>query len=101
MLGELRAGDRVVIRTAHSMYEFWIEFSERAIGVLQGGRLAGPTRVRLTAESATSSDASVRPIRVGERARVSVLGPTGEPTRCFVTSRIVSLELDPSRRAVA
>ena len=101
LLGELRTGDRVVIRTTHSVYEMWMEYPDRAMGVLRGGHLPSPSRVRVASEYSTSSDASSRPLRVGDRARVVVVGPDGEPTRCFVTSRIVAMAIHPGHRAVA
>jgi hypothetical protein len=101
MFDALQAGDRLVMRTTHSVYEMWMEFPDRAMGVLRGGHLPSPSRVRITAESATSSDVMQRPLRVGERARVVVVGPNREPTRCFVTSRILSIAIDSSKRAAA
>jgi hypothetical protein len=91
VLGQLRQGDRVVLKTSNSTYEFWAEFPEQAIGVLRGGTIAAPTRVRLAAENASSLDASAEPLRVGERARVVLLGPLGAPVRGFVTSTIASI----------
>ena len=93
LLGSLQPGDRVVLRTSNSTYEFWAEYPDQAIGVMRGGSLISPTRVRLAAETAQSLDASTQPIRVGERARVVLLGPQGAPLRGFVSSTIASIHV--------
>lgn len=101
VVNELRPGDRVVVKTSNSMYEFWVEFPELAIGVIRGGTVRTPTRVRLSAENAGSLDASVEPLRVGEKARVVLLGPFGVAVRGFVTSTIASIAVDGRDRLVA
>ncbi len=100
-MSQLHACDHVEIRTSNSTYRFWVEFPDQAIGVLFGGTLAAPTRVRLSAETAATMDAPVLPLRVGERARVVVLGPQGAPVRGFVTSTIAEIAVDSNWRAAA
>ena len=101
VLRELEAGDCAVVQTANSTYRFWIEFPDEAIGVLQGGNLAGPTRVRLGAEGVHVSQAALQPLCVGERAHATLLGPNGSPVRSIVTSTIASIRIVPHRRAAA
>jgi hypothetical protein len=94
VLSRLSPGDHVVVRTSNSKYEFWAEYPEQAVGIFCGGAATSPTRVRLAAETASSMDASVQPLRVGERARVVMLGPSGAPVRGLVTSTIASIVVD-------
>ena len=101
VLSQLGAGAHLVIRTTNSSYDFWMEYPDQAIGVLRGGSTPSPTRVRLAAESAASNDASATPLRVGERARVVVLGPNGAPVRGFVTSTIARIVVDSPHRVAA
>ena len=96
-ISRLAPGDRLLIGTTNSVYEFWAEYPEQAVGILRGGTIAYPTRVRLSAETAASMDASVQPLTIGERARVVLLGPNGNAVRGFVTSTISRMKVDSSR----
>ena len=100
-IADLRAGDRLVIRTSNSTYEFWVEYPDHAIGVLRGGSTRTPTRVRVAAENASTFEAPVEPLRVGERARVVLLGPQGVAVRGFVTSTIAAIYVDRHDRVAA
>lgn len=100
-LGDLAVGDCVVFRTAHSTYHFWVEFPVLGIGVISGGQVGRPTRVRLVADGVETDRLDVPTLRVGGRARVTLLGPLGEPIRCVVTSTIGSLRHLPQRSAAA
>jgi hypothetical protein len=101
VIGDLAIGDCVEFRTAHSHYRFWVEFPEQAIGILFGGRLPGPTRVRLSADPASATDAPTRPIHPGEHARLVLLAPDGTAIRCIVTSMIAGIQIIKNGRAAA
>ncbi|MBK6314129.1 MAG: hypothetical protein IPF53_07360 [Blastocatellia bacterium] len=101
VIGDLAIGDCVEFRTAHSHYRFWVEFPDQAVGILFGGRLPGPTRVRLSADPATATDAPTRPIHPGEHARLVLLAPDGTAIRCIVTSTIVEIMVVKNGRAAA
>lgn len=101
VLNSLAIGDCVEFRTVHSQYRFWLEFPEQAVGVLFGGKLPGPTRVRLSAESTSATDAPLRPIHPGEHARIVLLSPDGMAVRCFVTSKIAEIRIVRNGRAAA
>ena len=101
LVANVRTGGRIVLRTSNSTYEFWLEFPDESIGVIRGGSLEAPTRVRLGAENASSQDTPSQPLRVGERARVVLLGPQGAPVRGFVTSTIAAIVVDRSDRVAA
>jgi hypothetical protein len=101
VISQLEPGAHVLIRTTNSVYEFWAEYPEQAVGILRGGTLACPTRVRLSAETAASMDASVQPLTVGERARVVLLGPSGNPVRGFVTSMISQIRVGSGHQVAA
>jgi hypothetical protein len=101
VISQLNPGDHVLIRTTHSVYEFWAEYPDQAVGILRGGSCACPTRIRLSAETAASMDASVQPLSVGERARIVLLGPNGDPVRGFVTSTIAKIRVDSGRLVAA
>lgn len=101
VVGQLDPGDCVVLKTTNSTYRFWVEFPAEAVGVMSGGNLAGPTRVRLSAEGVDVSQASTLPISVGGRAHSTVLSPTGVPLRSIVTSTISSITVVPVRSVAA
>lgn len=98
---DLDPGDKIVLKTANSVYEFWVEYPDRNIGVFRGGHGRRPMRVWLAPESASSSDGDVGALTVGDRARAIQLGPEGQPERAFVTSRIAAIGVLRSRSAVA
>lgn len=97
ILGDLEAGDCVEIRTAHSLYRFWMEFPSFAVGVVTGGQLPTPTRVRLSADPATATEAPMLPLQAGDRARMVLLAPDGLAIRCIVTSRIAGIRVTRRR----
>lgn len=97
----LEPGDCLQVRTSNSRYEFWLEFPALAIGVGLGGRLASPTRVRIIPEGTASKDTRARPLTIGERAQIEVLGPDGRPIRRFLTSQVSSLSVRSAREEAA
>src|ERR1051325_10481949 len=98
-ISDLTKGDCIEFHTSHSTYLFWVEFPDLSIGVAQGGIVPSPSRVRLVAEGLASWERPVRPIALGERAQIEILGPDGRVVRRYVTTAITSLEL--KRRATA
>lgn len=101
VINDLAIGDCVEFRTAHSHYRFWVEFPGQAVGILFGGKLPGPTRVRLSADSTSATDAPHRPIHPGEHARIVLLAPDGTALRCIVTSMIADIRLVRNGRVAA
>ena len=98
---ELHPGDYLELHTANSKYQFWVEYPEQSIGILCGGILPIPTRVRLTAEDESITEPSKAPLVVGERAKTTLIDPTGQPVRCVITSSIASIVVVPNKRKAA
>lgn len=101
VIGDLAIGDCVEFRTAHSHYRFWVEFPDQAVGILFGGKLPGPTRVRLSADTVSATDAPRRPIHPGEHARIVVLAADGSALRCIVSSMIADIHVIRNGRVAA